>query len=98
MFKKFRKLETAIALLVVALVPSSFFSAPVTLHLKLATIAPKGTSLHQTLLSMGQQWRQASGGAIEVNVYPDGVMGGEAEAAVQHLDLKGASAPCGPHS
>ena len=48
-------------------------------RIRLATIAPKGTSLHQALQTMGEKWRQASGGAVELAIYTDGTMGGEAE-------------------
>ena len=47
---------------------------------KLATIAPKGTSPHQSLLRMAEQWRKASGGQVQVIIYTDGTQGGEAEA------------------
>ena len=51
----------------------------VTTKIKLATLAPTGTSPHQILMTMGEKWRTASGGAITLNVFPDGRMGGEAE-------------------
>src|ERR1043165_2947177 len=47
---------------------------------KLATIAPKGTSPHQALLRMAEKWRQASGGQVRVTIYTDGTQGGEAES------------------
>ncbi len=46
---------------------------------KLATIVPKGTSPHQALLRMGEQWRKASGGQVQLTIYTDGTQGGEAE-------------------
>ncbi|MBI4473377.1 MAG: TRAP transporter substrate-binding protein DctP [Acidobacteria bacterium] len=52
--------------------------------IKLATLAPKGTSLHQVLLVMGEKWRKASNGAVTLHIYPDGTMGGEA-AVVQRM-------------
>jgi TRAP-type C4-dicarboxylate transport system substrate-binding protein len=45
----------------------------------MGTLAPKGSSLHQSLLAMGEKWRQAPGGAVSLTVYTDGVMGGEAD-------------------
>ena len=37
-------------------------------RIKLATLAPKGTSLHQVLLTMGEKWRAASSGAVTLTV------------------------------
>jgi TRAP-type C4-dicarboxylate transport system substrate-binding protein len=52
---------------------------PTTKRIKLATLAPKGTSFHHVLLAMGEQWRQAPGGGVALAVYTDGTMGGEAD-------------------
>lgn len=54
------------------------FSAPAATaekKLKLATLAPKGSTYHKTLMRMREAWRQAG---IKLTIYPDGVMGGEA--------------------
>ena len=48
-------------------------------RIKLATIAPKGTSFHQILLEMGEKWRAAPGGGVALTIYTDGTMGGEAD-------------------
>ncbi len=48
-------------------------------RVKLATLAPRGTSLHKVLQEMGEKWRHAPEGGVEIIIYPDGVMGGEAE-------------------
>src|SRR5206468_8196223 len=47
--------------------------------LRLGTLAPRGTSYHKNLLSMGEQWRTISGGAVRLVIYPDGTQGGEAD-------------------
>ncbi|MBI4026004.1 MAG: TRAP transporter substrate-binding protein DctP, partial [Verrucomicrobia bacterium] len=47
-------------------------------RVKLATLAPRGTSFHQTLQTMGEKWRQSPGGGVALTIYPDGTMGGEA--------------------
>ncbi len=47
--------------------------------IRLATIAPKGTSFHKSLLRMGEAWREASGGKAKLVIYTDGTMGGEAD-------------------
>lgn len=46
-------------------------------RVKLATLAPRGTSFHQILQAMGEKWRQAPGGGVTLTIYPDGTMGGE---------------------
>ena len=52
---------------------------PTTKRVKLATLAPKGTSFHHILLVMGEEWRQAPGGGVALTVYTDGTMGSEAD-------------------
>ncbi len=47
--------------------------------IKLATLAPKGTSFHQILLAMGEKWQKAPGGGVKLICYTDGTMGGEAD-------------------
>ena len=47
--------------------------------IKLATLAPKGTSFHQTLLAMSEKWQKAPGGGARLVIYTDGTMGGEAD-------------------
>ncbi len=54
-------------------------ATPTATRIKLATLAPKGTSLHQILLAMGEKWRIASGGSVALTIYPDGTMGAEAD-------------------
>lgn len=48
-------------------------------RLRLGTLAPKNSSYHQILLAMAQKWRQAPGGGVQLTVYTDGTMGGEAD-------------------
>lgn len=45
-------------------------------RVRLATLAPKGTSLHQALIAMGEKWRRSG---VELTIYTDGTMGGEAD-------------------
>src|SRR5262245_5904951 len=49
------------------------------IQIKLATIAPRGSSYHQSLMKMGEDWRKLSGGAVQLVVYPDGTQGSEAD-------------------
>jgi TRAP-type C4-dicarboxylate transport system substrate-binding protein len=60
-------------------------AGPITI--KLATLAPKGSSYERLLLEMGDKWRKASDGQVELTVFPGGTQGGEAET-VQRMNLK----------
>ncbi len=46
---------------------------------RLATLAPRGTSYHQALLALREKWRQAPGGGVALTIYPDGTMGSESD-------------------
>ncbi len=46
---------------------------------RLATLAPKGSSLHKILQAMKERLRSAPNGGIELRIFTDGSMGGEAE-------------------
>ena len=45
--------------------------------LKLGTIAPKNSVYHEALLQLREQWRDISGGTVELAIYPGGVAGDE---------------------
>ena len=44
---------------------------------KLATLAPEGTDWHGMLVEMGQEWKKATKGKVELRLYPGGVIGDE---------------------
>jgi TRAP-type transport system periplasmic protein len=46
-------------------------------RIRLATLAPKGTSFDRILLTMGEQWKKAPEGGASLIVYSDGTMGSE---------------------
>jgi TRAP-type C4-dicarboxylate transport system substrate-binding protein len=48
-------------------------------RIKLATLAPTGTSYHKSLLALREAWKKASGGSIDLVIYADGKLGGEAD-------------------
>jgi TRAP-type C4-dicarboxylate transport system substrate-binding protein len=52
-------------------------AAPI--KVRLATLAPKGSSYTKHLQVMGEAWRQAPGGGVLLTIYPDGTMGSEAD-------------------
>jgi len=45
-------------------------------RLRIATVAPPGTSFHKHLEDLGAQWEKAPGGGVSINIYP-GTQGGE---------------------
>lgn len=47
--------------------------------IRLATLAPRGTSYVGSLTAMGEKWRQAPSGGAKLIIYPDGTMGTEAD-------------------
>jgi TRAP-type C4-dicarboxylate transport system substrate-binding protein len=58
---------------------STAFAAEKPTLIKLATIAPRGSSYHQSLVQMGENWRKISGGTVQLVIYPDGTQGSEAD-------------------
>lgn len=62
-----------------------FFLAPAEcramdpVKIRLGTLAPSGSSFYSALAEMREAWRNASGGAVDLVIYPDGVQGSEAE-------------------
>ncbi len=55
--------------------------------IRLGTIIPKDSPWHTILLNMGEEWKKASGGKIELKIYPGGEQGDEPEM-VQKLRIK----------
>jgi len=66
----------ALAALILQLVHPA---AAATVKVRLGTLAPKGSSYTKHLQTMGDQWRQAPGGGVQLTIYPDGTMGSEAD-------------------
>lgn len=54
-------------------------AAAAPIRVKLATLAPKDTSYHTTLLEMGARWQKATAGEINLVIYPGGTQGSEAD-------------------
>lgn len=48
-----------------------------TVLIKMGTVAPEGSPWHQILQQMGQDWRNISGGKVQLRIYPGGVLGDE---------------------
>jgi TRAP-type C4-dicarboxylate transport system substrate-binding protein len=47
-------------------------------RLRVATVAPAGSSFHKSLQALGAQWASAPGGGVTLDIYP-GTQGGEAQ-------------------
>jgi TRAP-type C4-dicarboxylate transport system substrate-binding protein len=62
-------------------------SLPAQTVIRLGTLVPKGSRWHEILLNMGEEWKKASGGKIELKIYPGGEQGDEPEM-VQKLRIK----------
>ena len=70
--------------------PIAILLAAVTLPaqtvIRLGTIIPKDSPWDAILLKMGEEWKKASGGKIELKIYPGGEQGDEPEM-VQKLRI-----------
>jgi len=79
MIKKIFNSALLITLLIVSFIivgfDYSYAQQPVVI--KLATLAPNGSPWHENLKEMGEKWREASNGQIELRIYPGGTAGDE---------------------
>jgi TRAP-type transport system periplasmic protein len=55
--------------------------------IRMGTLVPKGSPWHEILLNMGEEWKKASGGKVELRLYPGGEQGDEPEM-VQKIRIK----------
>jgi TRAP-type C4-dicarboxylate transport system substrate-binding protein len=74
------------ARVIIALLLSAI-ALPAQTVIRLGTLVPKGSRWHEILLNMGEEWKKASGGKIELRIYPGGEQGDEPEM-VQKLRIK----------
>src|SRR2546429_8134130 len=54
-------------------------SAQTAVRIKLGTLAPQGSTWHQLLLSMAQDFSKASNGKVQLKIYAGGTHGNEGE-------------------
>jgi TRAP-type C4-dicarboxylate transport system substrate-binding protein len=73
-----RKTHRALALAMALAAPRARAAEP-ELVLKLATLAPQGSSWHGLLREMGERWAEASGGRVRLRIYAGGTQGGEGD-------------------
>jgi TRAP-type C4-dicarboxylate transport system substrate-binding protein len=57
----------------------SSLHAATPIRLKLGTLAPAGTTYHKSIQAMGEKWRKASDGAVQLTIFPGGTQGSEAD-------------------
>ena len=48
-------------------------------QLRIASVVPKNSLYHQSILELGESWRTAQGAGARFTVFTDGSQGGEAE-------------------
>jgi len=68
------------------LLGSSAARAEPPVRIKLGTLAPVGSSWHNLLVEMGQKWKEASGGRVELKIYAGGTQGSEGEM-IRKIDI-----------
>jgi TRAP-type transport system periplasmic protein len=64
----------AASLLLAARVPAAD-----TVRIKIATLAPTGSTYHKSLLTLRDSWKKSSKGSVDLVIYADGKLGGEAD-------------------
>jgi TRAP-type C4-dicarboxylate transport system substrate-binding protein len=79
MARRHRLFACVLFAVITALHQAVWLQAQVPARIRLATLAPKGSSYYQILQGMGEKWRQAPGGGASLTIFADGSMGGEAD-------------------
>jgi TRAP-type C4-dicarboxylate transport system substrate-binding protein len=69
--------RTVLLMFLVLAGPAQSMAASIVI--KLGTLAPEGSVWHDALLEVRQEWRDITGGEVELRIYAGGVLGGEAE-------------------
>lgn len=70
------RLSLALALALAGALPAA---AQKPTELKIATLAPIGSSFHKILMEMDQEWRRASNGSVRLNIFAGGSQGSEVD-------------------
>jgi TRAP-type C4-dicarboxylate transport system substrate-binding protein len=74
-----RRIWLCVLLTLASTLAGNSWAADKPVNLRLGTLAPRGTSYHKSLMAMGENWKQASGGAVRLTLFPDGTQGSEAD-------------------
>lgn len=56
------------------------------LRIRIGTLAPNGSLWEDSLHYLGQEWRKLTGGAVQVTIYPGGILGDESVLVQQVKD------------
>ncbi len=72
-----RRPAWAAALLALVLALSGVRAQAAPIVIKMATLAPEGSSWYKVLKDMGDAWSRGTGGAVVLRIYPGGVSGDE---------------------
>ncbi len=73
---------TLIAALGLSLTPLAAAAQPV-IRIKLATMVPAGSTWHELLKQMAEEWKQVSGGKVRLVIFPGGQAGNEGDVVRQ---------------
>src|SRR5256886_13265887 len=65
--------------LALALLLAATSASAQAVKIKLGTLAPQGSTWHQLLMQMGQEFTKASEGKVELKIYAGGTQGNEGE-------------------
>ena len=76
---KVNQLAKLLALVLMVFLVANRAAGAEPVKVRLATLAPKGSSYTKHLQAMGDLWRQSPGGGVVLTIYPDGTMGSEAD-------------------
>ena len=77
--RRFTAVAAGLALIVLAHAERRVTAAGPVINIKLATLAPAGTSYDLILKKMGENWRKATNGEVNLRIYPGGSQGSEAD-------------------
>jgi len=77
--RRFAFVAFVLSIIVLTSPAGRMVSAAPTVSIKLATLAPSGTSYDLILRQMGEEWRKTTKGEVNLRVYPGGNQGSEAD-------------------
>ena len=91
MTKRWQFLLLCLCLLGIAAAATSAQPAPEGVLIKMGTMAPDGSTWHDGLLRIRQEWRRISNGEVLLRIYAGGILGDEAEM-IRQLRRRGLDA------
>jgi TRAP-type transport system periplasmic protein len=79
LFAFYKSLRRFALIIPVFLAVADLSAAERPINLKLGTIAPSGSTYHQSLQAMGEQWRNLPSANLRLTIFAGGTQGGEAD-------------------